>query len=115
MPYRPPSPFDLHWLLQFLRVSGRTVARVHAADDRYRCYSEHLSEVVECLSSMTCSHYERIPHFPIHGDWNRNNIVRRGPAVAGVLDFGNSHVGTAVADIASFILNECVVCSPEPT
>lgn len=100
----PSRPFDLQWLVHEMMVSKRVFPpRIGNVEPCYHYYRDKVDKAIHFVETLTGYNYDVFANFPIHCDWNPDNLVVRDGHLVGILDFGNCREGTAIQDIAMFL------------
>lgn len=100
----PWRPFNLEWLVQALIRSKMVFPPlIDHAEPCYHYYRAKVDKAIHLVEKLTACGYDVFANFPIHSDWNPDNLVFRNGRLVGILDFGNCREGTAIHDIAMFL------------
>lgn len=102
-----PTAFEIGWLIEALRDSKSLRNAPLSDNPAYIVYVSLVDEVIDLIAGLSQPGYEQIRRFPIHGDWNPNNLVIRNKHIAGIIDFDHLLFDTAIRDIAAFLQYEC--------
>jgi homoserine kinase type II len=101
------SPIALQdlWLVHMLRHWQLKLC--DSRDRRCRFFQARVQECIGILEQLRCTCYDKLPHFPIHGDLCRANVVFSGGRLTGIIDFGHCCSDTAIRDITIALHYEC--------
>jgi Ser/Thr protein kinase RdoA (MazF antagonist) len=100
-----PIVLENPWLLNSLRLLQ--VRLLASKDDRHRFFGSRAQECIGILERLRYTRYGALPHFAIHGDMCRANVIFSREQLRGVIDFGHSCSDTAIRDIAIALRYEC--------
>lgn len=102
-----PTVFEIGWLIDALQDSKRLRNAYLSDNPAYVAYVSLVDEVIDLIAGLSQPGYEQIRRFPIHGDWNPNNLIIKNKHIVGIIDFDHLLFDTAIRDIAAFLQYEC--------
>ena len=101
------NPFQTGWLIEGMKVLKTRVRKKSEHDARLQYFYEHVDTCIEVLENNVLKGYETLQKFPIHCDWNLENIIFNDDILVGLIDFDNSRFDTAIRDITIFLQFLC--------